>query len=113
MLEETPGLRLVRLESEPPHQIGGDAAGTSEGAANETAAEAAPAIAGVEKLYRHGVRVEIEGDFKSTLDYLERVEESEWHLMWDALDYRVDTYPTATITIDFHTISQSEEWIGV
>ncbi len=113
LLEETPGLRLIRLESEPPHQIGAEGSDDETNGSSATNWEDPQPIAGVETLYRHGVRIEIEGDFSSTLDYLERVEHSEWHLMWDSLDYRVETYPTAIITIDFHTISQSEEWIGV
>lgn len=113
LLEETPGLRLIRLESEPPHQIGSKDPVDAANGTGVTASNDPQLNAGIEQLYRHGVRIEIEGDFPSTLDYLQRVEQSEWHLMWDALDYRVESYPTAIITIDFHTISQSEEWIGV
>jgi MSHA biogenesis protein MshJ len=113
LLEATPGLRLVRLESEPPHRIGAPDPSMGEANPNGSPPESEQSVAGLETLYRHGVRLEIEGDFRSTLDYLERVEQSEWHLMWDSLDYRVEAYPTAIITIDFHTISHSEDWIGV
>lgn len=113
LLEETPGLRLVRLESEPPYEIGSQASLDEMNEPDAKPVEENASGADVGKLYRHGVRIEIEGDFSATLDYLQRVERSEFHLMWDALDYRVESYPKAMITIDFHTISQNEEWIGV
>ena len=113
LLEKTPGLRLVRRESEPPYQIGSKASADEMNGSTSTASDTSQPGDEIEKLYRHGVRIQIEGDFHSTLEYLQRVKSSEWHLMWDALDYRVESHPTAIITIDFHTISQSEEWIGV
>lgn len=88
-------LELVRLTSEPPRRLG----------AEETR--------GTSTLYHHGLTLEIRGDFASTLDYLERIEGSEWQLLWDRLEYRVDGYPDARVTIELHTLSEKEEWVGV
>ncbi len=99
LLAEDPNLQLISVRSQAPKRIGsGDA------------------IAGRDSnlgLYRHGLRLEIEGDFPATLHYLRRIEASRWNLLWDRLDYRVQQYPTATVTIDIHTLSEQEEWIGV
>ena len=92
-------LELVSLRSQPPGRIGVDDSKTAKGSALG--------------LYRHGIRIEIEGDFRATLDYLRRLEDSEWHLLWDGFDYHVESFPTAKITIDLHTLSEREEWIGV
>ncbi|MFK7896073.1 MAG: hypothetical protein AB8G23_09575 [Myxococcota bacterium] len=117
LLAESPGLHLVRLESTPPHRVGARLDSVAEenatSAPGDTNERLADGDLGIEKLFRHGVRIEVRGDFRSTVDYLQRVEQSRFHLMWDNLDYRVESYPTATVTIDFHTISHSEEWIGV
>lgn len=103
MLEREPGLSLVRVQSEAPHRVGSATPTESDSEVLET----------TQGLYRHGLRIEIEGDFASTLHYLERVETSPWHLLWDRLEYRVETYPRARITLDLHTVSEQEEWIGV
>lgn len=100
MLSPNRALRLVSLQSQSPHRMG----------STQSDSKILDSTAG---LYRHGVRIEIEGDYSSTVDYLKRVENSPWHLLWDRLEYRVKQYPTATITIDIHTISENEEWIGV
>lgn len=98
-------LRLVRITSEPPHRFGSGSPQESESDADLLDAAG--------RLYRHGLRVELEGDFASTLEYIERVESSPWHLLWDRFEYRVERHPSARVTIDLHTVSEQEEWIGV
>lgn len=103
MLDPRSGLSLVRLKSQEPHRVG-------SGASHESGSESLASVGG---LYRHGLQLELEGDFASILDYLERVEDSPWHLLWDRFEYRVKQFPTATVIIDLHTVSEQEEWIGV
>jgi len=103
MLTPESGLRLVRLESQEPHRVGSGSLHESDtGLLDATAS-----------LYRHGLRMEIEGEFADTVEYLKRVESSQWHLLWDRFEYRVKQFPEATIIIDLHTVSEQEEWIGV
>lgn len=103
MLESDPRLKLVEVRSEAPHHVGSDSLHATDSSVLDA----------TKRLYRHGLRIEIEGDFASTLDYLERVETSPWHLLWDRFEYRVEDYPNARVTIDLHTVSEQEEWIGV
>ncbi|GEM_PF-486518 len=103
MLQPFSDLELVRVTSDDPHRVG-------SGALHEADAAVLDAT---NSLYLHGLRLEIEGDFASTLEYLESIEDSPWHLLWDRFEYRVGDYPNARITIELHTISEQEEWIGV
>lgn len=88
-------LELVNLKSEPPRRLG------SEGTATANL------------LFAHGLTIEVKGDFAATLDYLRRIEQSEWQLLWDRLDYRVESFPDAHVTIELHTLSEQEAWVGV
>lgn len=101
VLAETPAIRLVHLESRPPEELGVRAASDPE---------RPPTRSG---LFRHGLRIELEGPYPRTVDYLERLEASSWHLLWDRFDYEVEAWPTGRVTIDLHTISDRQEWIGV
>ena len=103
MLRSSDGLELVRVASETPHRVGSDSLDEAESSVLDATTS----------LYRHGMHVEIVGDFASTVEYLERVERARWHLLWDRLEYEVIAYPHARITIDLHTLSEVEEWIGV
>ncbi len=88
-------LALLNLTSEAPRRLGPE----------ETN--------GASTLYQHGLRLEIRGDFAATLDYLRRLEASPWQLLWDRLEYRVEQHPEAHVTIEIHTLSEREEWVGV
>jgi len=99
LLAQDSQLKLVKLESQTPVRIG-----LSQ---DPNMTNANPG------LYRHGLLIEIEGNFNSTLSYLQRLEGSHWNLLWDRFEYRVQKFPTATVTIELHTLSEHEEWVGV
>lgn len=64
-------------------------------------------------LYRHGLKLELEGNYLDCLQYLSTVERLPWKLYWGALGLRTDDYPTNVITIEIFTLSLDQEWIGV
>jgi MSHA biogenesis protein MshJ len=63
-------------------------------------------------LFRKGIQLRFEGDYFSTVNYLKKLENLEWKLLWGSLDYKVMDYPTATVTIQVYTLSSEEGWIG-
>jgi len=63
-------------------------------------------------LYRHGFLVEFEGDFFSTLNYLENLEALPWKFFWDGVEFRVMEYPKARVQIRLHTLSFDEGWVS-
>jgi len=103
LLRSESGLRLVRLEAHEPERLGAPAPGTS--------ADLAPSSIG--RLYRHGLTLEIEGGYGAAVAWLERIEGSGWRLLWDRFELEVTEFPNSTVTIDLHTIGETEEWIGV
>lgn len=64
-------------------------------------------------IYKHGLQIVFEGDFFSTLKYLKALEEMPWHFYWDTVDYKVESFPKARVSIVVHTLSLEEWWIGV
>lgn len=89
------GLRLVSVESLPAEVL---------------VAEQPESGAGV---YRHGLRLVLEGTFQSGLDYLRALEGLERALFWDSVVLETLTYPRTRITIEVHSLSLTEAWIGV
>ena len=63
--------------------------------------------------YKHGLVIELEGGYLSTLRYLKALEGLSWQLFWDSVDFKVETFPKAHITITVHTLSLKEGWLGV
>lgn len=65
------------------------------------------------RLYRHGVKLELEGGFMDLVSYLQLLENLPWKFIWADLNYEVLVYPKAKITIEVYTLSDEEGWVGV
>lgn len=117
ILEQIPGLELIRVESQPPRRLGqaplDDAATIARATATTSADTAAAIVQAGPRLFRHGLEIEVAGSYPATLEYVERLEASDWNLLWDRLELEVVKFPKARVRIDLHTISSDEEWIGV
>jgi MSHA biogenesis protein MshJ len=64
-------------------------------------------------LFKHGVVIELRGDYLATLRYLESLESLPWRFFWDGLDYEVVDYPQARVRIQLHSLSLLEGFLGV
>lgn len=68
--------------------------------------------ANIATIYRHGLQFTVQGNYFDVLEYLQSIEALPWHFFWEALEYRVDHYPTAEVKIKVYTLSGQEGWIG-
>lgn len=64
-------------------------------------------------LYRHPIEVQVEGSFADMVEYLSRLEHSDWSLKWHELDIQVIEYPRARLRFVMYSFSLEEAWIGV
>ncbi|MBM2830836.1 MAG: hypothetical protein HW411_1626 [Gammaproteobacteria bacterium] len=63
--------------------------------------------------YKHGLKIEFEGDYMATLDYLRELESLEWKFFWDRFELEVKEYPQSRATIQVFTLSLDKNWIDV
>ena len=68
---------------------------------------------GMENAYKHGLRIEFEGDYMATLSYLRDLESLEWKFFWDSLEFQVEEYPRSRAAIQVFTLSLEKNWIDV
>ncbi|MGS0682720.1 MSHA biogenesis protein MshJ [Shewanella sp. 125m-7] len=64
-------------------------------------------------LYSHGIKLEFVGDYFAVLRFVEAVESMPNKLYWRSMDYQVDTYPKASVTLELYTLSISKDFISV
>ncbi|ACJ27317.1 MSHA biogenesis protein MshJ [Shewanella piezotolerans WP3] len=64
-------------------------------------------------LYSHGIKLEFTGDYFSVLRFVEAVENMPNKLYWRSMDYKVDAYPKAAITLELYTLSINKDFISV
>lgn len=108
VLRGTDGLLLRSMESLGASPLVPEAKVTAAGPAAPSAAdpEAIP------KVYKHGLRMTLHGNFFSVLEFMRKLEAMEWKFFWDAIEFRVMDYPDAVVEITFYTISMDSTWIG-
>ena len=100
------GLGATALIKSSDKKSGADKNMSGEPSADETGED-------IGNAYTHGLRVEFEGDYMSTLKYLRELEALDQKFFWDSLEYNVIEYPRARITIQVFTLSLDKNWIDV
>lgn len=66
---------------------------------------AQPAGQAIEQIH---YKLILKGDYFSIMNYLEKLEQTEWQFYWDRFKYKVNTYPEATATIEFYTLRPAQ-----
>ena len=108
LLLDTYDLKLLSVSNEPVKKITFTDNDQSED--NQHTQDEQQPIA---LLYEHTTIIKLSGGYLQLYQYLTALENSEWELFWDQLEYDVTDYPYAEITIRVHTISADKHWIGL
>lgn len=114
LIKANPGLKLLRMESQaavPAWEFLSDSEQPPGEKPRSTGDGEQPTP--VPALYKHGLSIELSGDYLSTLRYLEAVEALPWRVFWDRLELRTEEYPRTRILLRVYTLSLQEGWIGV
>lgn len=120
LLQRRPGLRLLALESfSAPLELPAPLP-AADGKPAAVATEQNKTDAATPVLYRHGMRLTLEGSYFELRDYLQGIEAQSQaaggrRLFWERLDYQVgEAGPgQAKITLELYTLSREAGWVGV
>jgi MSHA biogenesis protein MshJ len=64
-------------------------------------------------IFKHTMRIELEGSFHHARDYLQALEQLPWRFHWQSVELTMIDYPVARVVITVNTLSLNEGWIGV
>ncbi|NRA82778.1 MAG: type II secretion system protein M [Gammaproteobacteria bacterium] len=103
LLKENNQLKLMGFGSTPPQPI----LFTIPNSTSKESEQATPL------LYKHIVKVEVEGGYFSILRFLQQIERSNSSILWGSINYSVAEYPKANATVKVFTLSTDKEFIGV
>lgn len=98
-------LRLISVKSLPPQPLN-----EVEDKASKQGKRSKSILPGV---YKHALQIEFQGSYLSTLRYLQALEKLQRRFYWASIDFVVEEYPRARVTITVNTLSLNEAWIGV
>jgi len=102
ILERQTGLVLVRVENRPPEVV---RAATPAANATDTQAQ--------QRIFKHSIVVELTGDYLNLIAYLRRIESFPERFFWDVVSFNQTEWPEASITLELHTLSTEEGFLGV
>jgi len=88
-------LRMVALQTEPPTPLV-DTEGLD-----------------LPVLYRHGIVIDLQGNYLAVLEYLQSLEALPWRLYWYGLEVQANPSGVRSYRLHIYTISLRKEWISV
>jgi MSHA biogenesis protein MshJ len=64
------------------------------------------------QVYRHGLQIELVASYFNAKQFLHRLEQLPWKILWDEMSYEVTDYPNAKVIITIYTLSLNKKWIS-
>ena len=104
ILARNRGLQVVQVENLPAEALYSDnqTPGTTPQDPNATA-----------QVYKHGMRIELRGQYLDMVRYLRALEAMPAKVFWSKVHYAAETYPNSRITLDIYTIGLNKVWLEV
>jgi len=103
-------VRVVRVENLPPVSLLDP---PQADPANPRPAGVAPAPAAGVGLYRHGLRIEVKGNYLDIVRVLRSMETLPWKVFWGEVSIKTEKYPTSHATLVIYTLNQDRAWLEI
>jgi MSHA biogenesis protein MshJ len=100
-------LKLVSVQSLPPLALTDTEDEDNDARKKKRGKTVVPGV------YQHALKIEFKGSYLSTLRYMQELEKLSRRFYWSSVDFAVEDYPQAHVTITVNTLSLNEAWIGV
>jgi len=110
VLEKTAQLTLLEVQTLPAQELQFIQVNPESASTSQQAAATEESKAGV---YQHAVELRIAGNYNQILQFLTALEHLPWRFYWQTLDYKVEHYPNAEVTLRVYTLSSEEGLFGV
>jgi MSHA biogenesis protein MshJ len=109
VLDSQEGLTLIKVENVAPEALTNGMTVAPEGVSNGRASVRSIGF----QVFRHGLVLEFQGDYFSTLRYLLYLEAMDESFFWDSFEFEQTLWPEARMRLELHTLSSEEGFIGV
>lgn len=64
-------------------------------------------------IYKHGMRIQLEGRYVDIVKYLKSLEKMQWKVFWGEVTISSEDYPVSKLNLVIYTLSLQQGWIGV
>lgn len=109
MLAKNRTLQVIKLENLPAQPLEEEKAGAETTAPSPAAATPTNGA----RIYRHGMRIELRGQYVDIARYLRALEELPSKVFWGEVRFESEKYPMSRVTLVIYTISLNQAWLEV
>ena len=95
-------VKLENLPAEPLDEAKNAATPTTQPVKNDAA-----------RVYRHGMRIELRGQYLDIVRYLRALEAMQSKVFWGEVQFQSEVYPVSRVTLVIYTISLNQAWLEV
>jgi MSHA biogenesis protein MshJ len=115
LLKLQQGVKLLSFEVLPASTVAKNEAVTADNNSDKAAGSVEAKLDNSQqlRLYRHGIKIKLQGQYFQLRDYLTQLESLSWKFFWQEFDYQLKTYPDSELEVEIYSLSTSEEFIGV
>ncbi len=64
-------------------------------------------------IYRHVMKVGFDGRYQDVLEYVKKLEQLPWQLIWDDIELSSQNSANVHVDIEISTLSDTESWVGL
>lgn len=109
------GVKLLSFEVLPAEPVKKIKTEANENTADENLEKAnnEPAHKNELRLYRHGIKIKLQGQYFQLRKYLSQLENLSWKFFWQEFNYQLKDYPISELEVEIYSLSTAEEFIGV
>lgn len=108
MLLKSRGIEVIKVESLPAAPLIAEPAG-----AKPVERTSSQAVASGAMVYKHGMRLELKGNYLDILNYLRALEGLPWKVFWGQATLQTEKYPISSVSLLIYTLSTHEGWIAL
>ncbi len=65
------------------------------------------------QIFKHGIQITVRGGYLDMLRYLDALEKMPVQMFWGEVNFSVDKYPDAVLTLTLYTLSLGKTWLTV
>lgn len=118
LLKLQKGVKLLSFEVLPAQAVTKEKVASSDAENNKVerqvaVATAKPAETSQLRLYRHGIKIKLQGQYFQLREYLTQLEGLSWKFFWQEFDYQLKEYPVSELEVEIYSLSTAQEFIGV
>lgn len=107
MLAKNQALQMIKMENLPAQAL------DEEKNAAAPAAQPAATANSATRVYRHGMRIELRGQYVDIVRYLRALEAMPSKVFWGEVRFESEAYPVSRVTLVIYTISLNKAWLEV